>query len=165
MSKTHPPDAHSGYVGSGCELNGRLHAPGPFHVNGAFRGEILSEDVVSVGKGGSFAGTVFARRVVVEGGGRIAGDIEADEVEVNSGGSIAGATVRSGSLSLAPGGDADGASFQVGRDFRRPRPGADEPEPAQRQPEQGEPPQPDPVSRDSARAEAVSDPPGDPGRN
>lgn len=129
MSRAPATDAHSGYVGAGCELNGRLHAPGPFHVNGAFHGEILSEDVVSVGKGGAFEGNIFARRVVVESGGRIAGEIEADEVEVGSGGSIAGVSVQSASLSLAPGSNADGARFRVRRDFRRRPRGEREPEP------------------------------------
>lgn len=163
MSKTPSRDAHSGYVGAGCELNGRLHAPGPFHVNGVFHGEILSEDVVSVGKGGAFEGTVCARRVVVEGGGRITGEIEADEVEVGPGGSIVGVAVRTASLSLAPGGSADGARFHVRRDFRRRRAGDGEAGPTRPDragPERG---QPNREGTEPARAKSGDDSFAEPG--
>ena len=126
MPKGPAQDAHSGYVGAGSRLTGRLHAPGPFNVNGDFTGEILSEDVVSVGTAGSFEGKIFARKVVVEGGGRITGEIDAQEVEVRSGGAIIGVSVQAASLTLEPQSNADGARFHIRHDFERSRPAADQ---------------------------------------
>ena len=113
-------DAHSGYVGAGTKLTGRLRAPGPFHVNGAFAGEIFSEDLVSVGTGGVVDGTIVARKVVVEAGGRIIGKINAQEMQVRSGGNIAGTGVQAARLLLEADGNADGASFRIRRDHRYP---------------------------------------------
>lgn len=124
MARDRDPGAHGGYVGAGSHLAGVLTAPGPFHVNGQFEGEIRSDDVVSVGRAGAFSGRVFARRVVVE--GVLDGTIEADEVEIRGGGRIPKAEVRTGSLSLDPEGHADGARFLVRQDFR-----------AKREPEEG----------------------------
>ena len=122
MARDPSRDAHSGYVGSGSRLSGRLNAPGPFNVNGEFVGEIHSEDEVSVGNSGNFDGRIFALRVVVEGGGRVAGEIEAQDVIVHSGGSIAGVAVQAATLMLEAQSDADGAHFQVHRGFKRARP-------------------------------------------
>lgn len=124
MTREPPRDAHSGYVGAGSRLSGRLHAPGPFNVNGAFAGEIHSEDVVSVGTEGFFEGRIFARKVVVERGGRIAGEIDAQEVEVRAGGAIVGVAVQAARLTLEAESDTDGARFQIQPDFRRSRPTA-----------------------------------------
>ena len=112
--------AHSGYVGSGSRLSGRLHAPGPFNVNGEFVGEVHSRDEVSVGSSGSFDGKIIADRVVVEGGGRVSGEIAARDVIVHSGGSIAGVAVQAASLTLEARSDADGAHFRIHRDQQHP---------------------------------------------
>lgn len=112
-------DAHSGYVGSGSRLSGRLNAPGPFNVNGEFVGEIHSEDDVSVGNAGSVDGRIYARRVIVEGGGRIKGEVAAQDVVVHSGGSIAGVTVQAATLVLEATSHADGAHFRIHRDYQR----------------------------------------------
>ena len=121
MARDPSRDAHSGYVGSGSRLSGRLNAPGPFNVNGEFAGEIRSEDEVSVGNSGNFDGRIFAERVVVEDGGRVSGEIDAQAVVVRSGGSIAGVAVQAASLTLEARSDADGARFQIHRDFERTR--------------------------------------------
>lgn len=115
-------DAHSGYVGAGSRLSGKLNAPGPFNVNGEFVGEIRSEDEVSVGTSGNFDGRIFAQRVVVEEGGRVSGEIDAQDVIVRSGGSIAGVAVQAASLTLEAQSDADGAHFEIRREFQRNRP-------------------------------------------
>lgn len=122
MARDPSRDAHSGYVGSGSRLSGRLNAPGPFNVNGEFVGEIHSEDEVSVGTSGNFDGRIHAQRVVVEGGGRVSGEIAAQDVVVHSGGSIAGVTVQAASLTLEAKSDADGAHFRIHRDFKRSSP-------------------------------------------
>ena len=119
MARDPSRDAHSGYVGSGSRLSGRLNAPGPFNVNGEFVGEIHSEDEVSVGNSGNFDGRIYAQRVVVEGGGRVSGEIAAQDVIVHSGGSIAGVAVQAANPTLEAKSDADGAHFQVHRDYKR----------------------------------------------
>ncbi|MDE2881881.1 MAG: polymer-forming cytoskeletal protein [Acidobacteriota bacterium] len=119
MARDPSRDAHSGYVGSGSRLSGRLNAPGPFNVNGEFVGEIHSEDEVSVGNSGNFDGRIYAQRVVVEGGGRVSGEIAAQDVIVHSGGSIAGVAVQAANLTLEAKSDADGAHFRVHRDYKR----------------------------------------------
>jgi cytoskeletal protein CcmA (bactofilin family) len=96
-----------------------LNAPGPFNVNGEFVGEIHSQDEVSVGNAGNFDGRIFAQRVVVEGGGRVSGEIAAQDVVVHAGGSIAGVTVQAANLTLEATSDADGAQFQIHRDYQR----------------------------------------------
>lgn len=121
MARDPSRDAHSGYVGSGSRLSGRLNAPGPFNVNGEFVGEIHSENEVSVGNSGNFDGRIFAERVVVEEGGRVSGEIDAQAVVVRAGGSIAGVAVQAASLTLEAQSDADGAHFQIHRDFQRSR--------------------------------------------
>ena len=119
MARDPSRDAHSGYVGSGSRLSGRLNAPGPFNVNGAFVGEIHSEDEVSVGTSGNFDGRIYAQRVVVEGGGRVSGEVAAQDVIVRSGGSIAGVAVQAATLTLEAKCDADGAHFQIHPGFKR----------------------------------------------
>ncbi len=107
-------DAYSGFVGSGVNLTGKLRAPGPFQLNGAFHGEIRCEDVVSIGEEGVFEGEMTARKVIVKQGGRVIGNVDADEVHVLSGGIVAGVTVRAARLLLEPDGNAEGARFHVG---------------------------------------------------
>ena len=131
MVKEMSRDAHSGYVGAGSRLTGRLNAPGPFNVNGSFAGEIYSEDVVSVGAEGFFEGRIFARKVVVEGGGKVAGEIDAHEVEVRSRGVIVGVAVQAARLTLEAESNADGARFRIRPDFVRSRPAADDAVPGQ----------------------------------
>ena len=124
MARDPSRDAHSGYVGSGSRLSGRLNAPGPFNVSGEFVGEIRSEDEVSIGNSGNFDGRIFAERVVVEDGGRVVGEIAAQAVVVRAGGSIAGVAVQAASLTLEAQSDADGAHFHIHRDFQRTGPEA-----------------------------------------
>ncbi len=119
MARNSAKDAHGGYVGSGSRLSGRLNAPGPFNVNGEFVGEIHSDDEVSVGNSGNFDGRMYAQRVIVEGGGRVSGEIAAQDVIVHSGGSIAGVAVQAANLTLEAKSDADGAHFQIHRDYQR----------------------------------------------
>jgi len=121
MARDPSRDAYHGYVGSGCRLSGRLNTPGPFSVNGEFVGELFSEDEVSVGHSGNFDGRIFAERVIVEGGGRVRGEIDAQAVIVRAGGSIVGVAVQAASLTLEASSDADGAQFQIHRDFQRTR--------------------------------------------
>ncbi len=121
MARDPSRDAYRGYVGSGCRLSGRLKTPGSFSVNGEFVGELLSEDEVSVGHSGNFDGRIFAERVIVEGGGRVRGEIDAQAVIVRAGGSIVGVAVQAASLTLEASSDADGAHFQIQRDFQRTR--------------------------------------------
>lgn len=123
MKNNEQPGTHSGFVGTGSHFTGNLEAPGPFNVNGGFSGEIRSEDVVSVGAEGRFEGNIHAREVVVEQGGRIVGEIDADRVEVQAGGVIAGVAVRAASLVLDADSNADGARFDIRRDYSRARPG------------------------------------------
>ncbi|MCY3746162.1 MAG: polymer-forming cytoskeletal protein [Acidobacteria bacterium] len=121
MARDPSRDARRGYVGSGCRLTGRLNAPGPFTIRGEFVGEILSEDEVSVGNSGNFDGRIFAERVIVEDGGCVRGAIDAQAVIVRARGSIVGVAVRAASLTLEASSDADGAHFQIHRDFQRTR--------------------------------------------
>lgn len=129
MKNNEQPGAHSGFVGTGSHFTGNLEAPGPFNVNGGFSGEIRSEDVVSVGAEGRFEGNIHAREVVVEQGGRIVGEIDADRVEVQAGGVIAGVAVRAASLVLDADSNADGARFDIRRDYSRSHPAGGGPSP------------------------------------
>lgn len=122
MKNNEKTGTHSGFVGAGSRFTGNLEAPGPFNLNGGFSGEIRSEDVVSVGAEGRFEGNIQAREVVVEQGGRIVGEIDADRVEVQAGGVIAGVAVRAASLVLDADSNADGARFDIRRDYSRSRP-------------------------------------------
>ncbi len=127
MAREVSQEAYSGFVGAGSRLTGRLTAPGPFSVNGDFSGEIHSQGVVSVGTDGSFDGSIFAERVVVEDGGRVSGKIDAHEVEIRSGGVIVGVTVQAASLRLEIESNTDGARFHIHPDYQRSRPEASNP--------------------------------------
>lgn len=90
----------------GCEFQGKLSFEGVVRIDGAFHGEIFSQDHLIIGEGaqveatiqvgtlevgGNFKGKLVARdRLIVHPTGRIQGEIKTKDLEVQLGASIDG---------------------------------------------------------------------------
>jgi cytoskeletal protein CcmA (bactofilin family) len=90
----------------GCEFQGKLSFEGVVRIDGAFHGEIFSQDHLIIGEGaqveatiqvgtlevgGTFKGKLIARdRLIVHPTGRIQGEIKTKDLEVQLGAAIDG---------------------------------------------------------------------------
>jgi cytoskeletal protein CcmA (bactofilin family) len=90
------------FLEEGCEMEGRLQFSGVVRMNGRFRGEILSEDVLIVGTTATIEGHLQVGSLIV--GGHVNGDVKARlRVEILATGFIEG-TVESPALVTHEGG-------------------------------------------------------------
>ncbi len=105
------------HLGRGAVLTGRLEASGPFHVNGAFVGEILRGQLVSVGADGVVEGEIHAARIVLN-GGTVKGLLKAESIEIRSSSTITDSRIVAEHLQMDPGVRSDGARFDIGGEPR-----------------------------------------------
>jgi cytoskeletal protein CcmA (bactofilin family) len=89
-------------LGRGTEYEGNLTFQGRVRVDGRFRGEIFSEDVLILGDGADVEAKVEVGTLIVR-GGRLSGDIEAKQlVEIHAPGTVTG-TIRTPQLFVEKG--------------------------------------------------------------
>ncbi len=89
-------------LGRGTEYEGNLTFQGRVRVDGRFRGEIFSEDVLILGDGADVEAKVEVGTLIVR-GGRLSGEIEAKRlVEIHAPGSVTG-TIRTPQLFVEKG--------------------------------------------------------------
>ncbi|HEU4405152.1 MAG TPA: polymer-forming cytoskeletal protein [Polyangiaceae bacterium] len=62
------PNELSALLGRGTRFEGKLHFEGRVRIDGAFRGEIRSDDTLVVGEGAEVEGEVDVATVIVKGG-------------------------------------------------------------------------------------------------
>ncbi len=106
-------DPHSGYLGLGAILTGRIEASGAFHINGTLVGEVHRGQLVSVGADGIVDGEIHAARIVLD-GGTVKGLLKAEIVEIRAHSTIAHSRVVAERLQLDPEVNSDGARFDIG---------------------------------------------------
>ncbi|MCU0681575.1 MAG: polymer-forming cytoskeletal protein [Polyangiaceae bacterium] len=62
------PNELSALLGRGTRFEGKLHFEGRVRIDGAFRGEIRSDDTLVIGEGAEVEGEVDVATVIVKGG-------------------------------------------------------------------------------------------------
>lgn len=55
-------------LGQGTHFEGKLHFEGRVRIDGSFKGEIRSEDVLVIGEGASVEGEIDVATVIIKGG-------------------------------------------------------------------------------------------------
>ena len=88
-------------IASNTRFTGKIKAEDTLRISGYFKGEIDCKRMVWVDKTGKIEGTVYARRVIIE--GKISGKIEsADNVELRSNGRMIG-DINAAKITVAKG--------------------------------------------------------------
>jgi len=88
-------------IASNTRFTGKIKGEDTLRISGYFKGEIHCKRMVWVDKTGRIEGTVYARRVIIE--GEINGCIEsADHVELRSNGRMIG-DINAGKITVAQG--------------------------------------------------------------
>jgi cytoskeletal protein CcmA (bactofilin family) len=68
VSRTLPVTELTALLGRGTRFEGKLHFEGRVRIDGAFSGEILSDDTLIIGEGAVVTGEIFAGTVIIRGG-------------------------------------------------------------------------------------------------
>lgn len=76
MSRTLPPTEITTLLGRGSRFDGKLHFEGRVRIDGAFSGEILSDDTLVIADGAQVEGEILAGTVIIR-GGRVRADVRA----------------------------------------------------------------------------------------
>jgi cytoskeletal protein CcmA (bactofilin family) len=63
-----PSTETNALLGQGTRFEGKLHFEGRVRIDGAFRGEIQSEDVLVIGEGAEVDGEIDVATVIIKGG-------------------------------------------------------------------------------------------------
>ncbi|MBZ5703191.1 MAG: polymer-forming cytoskeletal protein [Acidobacteriia bacterium] len=105
-SKSASSEEWTGFIDQGVSLEGTLQITGTFRVNGAVKGNIISEQTLVLGEGAKVEGQIEGNRVVIS--GRFDGVIFAKgRVEIQPKGVVTG-EIHSPCLVIEPGGIFDG---------------------------------------------------------
>jgi len=78
-------------IASGAKIDGVFNCTSRLHVDGEVAGEIHSQSIVTIGKGGKVNGSIFANRLIVN--GYFEGEANCDGVEVLAGGKFLGKVI------------------------------------------------------------------------
>jgi cytoskeletal protein CcmA (bactofilin family) len=68
VARNLPTSELTALLGRGTRFEGKLHFEGRVRIDGAFSGEILSEDTLVIGEGAVVTGEIFAGTVIIRGG-------------------------------------------------------------------------------------------------
>lgn len=68
MSSTLPATEITALLGRGTTFEGKLHFSGRVRIDGGFRGDILSDDVLIIGEGADVMGEIDVATVIIKGG-------------------------------------------------------------------------------------------------
>lgn len=102
MSQTLPATEITALLGRGTHFEGKLHFTGRVRIDGSFRGEIRTSDVLVIGDGAEIDATIEAGTVIIKGGtltgsviaqsaielyvpARVSGDLRAPEIFMDKG--------------------------------------------------------------------------------
>ena len=76
MSSSLPATEITALLGRGTRFDGKLHFSGRVRIDGAFRGDIQSDDVLIIGEGADVEGEIVVATVIIK-GGRVNANIRA----------------------------------------------------------------------------------------
>lgn len=68
MTSTLPATEITALLGRGTRFEGKLHFSGRVRIDGGFRGDIQSEDVLIIGEGAEVEGEIDVATVIIKGG-------------------------------------------------------------------------------------------------
>lgn len=68
MTSTLPATEITALLGRGTSFEGKLHFSGRVRIDGGFRGDILSDDVLIIGEGADVTGEIDVATVIIKGG-------------------------------------------------------------------------------------------------
>ena len=68
MTSTLPATEITALLGRGTTFEGKLHFSGRVRIDGGFRGDILSDDVLIIGEGADVTGEIDVATVIIKGG-------------------------------------------------------------------------------------------------
>ena len=68
MTSTLPATEITALLGRGTSFEGKLHFSGRVRIDGGFRGDILSDDVLIIGEGADVSGEIDVATVIIKGG-------------------------------------------------------------------------------------------------
>ena len=68
MTSTLPATEITALLGRGTTFEGKLHFSGRVRIDGGFRGDILSDDVLIIGEGADVEGEIDVATVIIKGG-------------------------------------------------------------------------------------------------
>src|SRR5579863_1682588 len=90
MDQALPATEITALLGRGTEFEGKLHFEGRVRIDGAFRGEIRSDDTLVIGEGAEVHAEIDVATVIVR-GGVVHGNIRArTAIEVHAPGRVVG---------------------------------------------------------------------------
>ena len=122
-------------LGRGATFEGKLTFEGTVRIDGRFRGEVFTDDVLVIGEGAIVEAEIDVGEVIIQ--GTVIGNIKAKRsIEIHAPGRVKG-DIHTPSLQIDKGVVFEGRSFMEGATKPAPQP--------QPQPAQPKPPAPTPV--------------------
>lgn len=92
-------------IALGTEIMGTIKSEDQLQIDGKFKGDLFSSNIIIIGKEGIIDGNVTAAKIVV--GGELTGNIETEELQILSSGLVSGEITYS-SVSIEMGGMLEG---------------------------------------------------------
>jgi cytoskeletal protein CcmA (bactofilin family) len=115
-------------LGRGATFEGKLTFEGTVRIDGRFKGEVFSDDVLVIGEGAHVEAEVDIGEVIVQ--GTVVGNIKAKRsIEIHAPGRVKG-DIHTPSLQIDKGVIFEGRSFMEGATAPKPTPPAAPPKPA-----------------------------------
>lgn len=82
MSQPLPATEITALLGRGTHFEGKLHFAGRVRIDGSFRGEIRTDDVLVIGDGAEIDATIEAGTVIIKGGSLTGSVVAAEAIEL-----------------------------------------------------------------------------------
>lgn len=122
-------------LGRGAQFEGKLTFEGTVRIDGRFKGEVFSDDVLVIGEGAQVEAEIDIGEIIIQ--GTVVGNIKAKRsIEIHAPGRVKG-DLHTPSLQVDKGVIFEGRSFMEAAVTNRP--------PQQQQPPQAQPAKPTPV--------------------
>ena len=86
--KSTKTDTSSTIISKSAKITGNIDVSTKIHIEGNIKGDIKSNNLVSIGTNGKIKGNINAKHVIVK--GEIEGNIDCDELEILEGGKVRG---------------------------------------------------------------------------
>jgi cytoskeletal protein CcmA (bactofilin family) len=115
LSVTNNGKNHKSTISEGVEIEGTIQFSGPVVIDGSVKGDIVSEETLTIGKTGNVESNIKTKNIVIS--GRLRGNIKASGlVEVTSTGKLTGNILQEDAmLKIERGGIFNGKSIIEGK--------------------------------------------------
>ncbi|MBF0588251.1 MAG: polymer-forming cytoskeletal protein [Magnetococcales bacterium] len=75
-------------IATGTQIEGEIRIECKLHVDGQFKGEVISTSLVTIGKSGAIKGDLVAKKMEVT--GVFDGEAQCEDIEIHTGGKVSG---------------------------------------------------------------------------